>query len=177
MSTHFFTNRDNNNLLQKFEGVLENVPNLHSFDALVGYFRSSGYFKLRPFLENIDNIRILVGINVDKLAEKYHAIGQQYIKDPKETSDAFLVKLREDIEGADYNKETEDGVFQFISDLESLPNEIKALGINDYIFLDGYKKVKEFKEGGRLTNIELLLPVVELRINKSSRRQRHKTQP
>jgi hypothetical protein len=49
MSTQFFTNRDDNNLFTKFQGVLEHIPNLHSFDALVGYFRSTGYFKLRPF--------------------------------------------------------------------------------------------------------------------------------
>jgi hypothetical protein len=39
---------------------------------LVGYFRSSGYFKLRPLLENIDKIRILVGIDVDKLTNIKH---------------------------------------------------------------------------------------------------------
>lgn len=89
MSTHFFTNRDDNSLLKKFEGVLEHVPNLRHFDALVGYFRSSGYFKLRPFLKNIEHIQILVGINVDQLAVKYHAVGQQYTTDPKETSDAL----------------------------------------------------------------------------------------
>jgi hypothetical protein len=29
---------------------------------------------------------------------------------------------------------------KFISDLENLPSDFKVLGINDYIFLDGYKK-------------------------------------
>ncbi|HRK72683.1 MAG TPA: hypothetical protein PLL64_00290, partial [Rhodothermales bacterium] len=98
MSTQFFTNRDSNNLLTKFQGVLEHIPNLHSFDALVGYFRSSGYFKLRPFLENIQQIRILVGINVDHLAAQYTALGQQYLKDPIETKEAFLERLKTDIE-------------------------------------------------------------------------------
>ncbi len=54
----------------------------------------------------------------------------------------------------------------FIADLERLPDEFKVLGINDYIFLDGYKKVKEYKDQGRLPKIELILPVIELRINK-----------
>ena len=126
MSTHFFTNRGDNALLKKFEGVLEHVPNLRHFDALVGYFRASGYFRLRPYLENIEKIRILVGINVDRLAEKYHAVGQQYIKDTKETQDAFLAGLREDIQAADYNKETEEGIFQFIEDVVSGKIEVKA---------------------------------------------------
>lgn len=54
----------------------------------------------------------------------------------------------------------------YIQDIESLPNEIKVLGINDYIFLDGFKKVKEYKDKGRLRNIDLLLPVIELRLAK-----------
>ncbi|MBU2377142.1 MAG: SNF2/RAD54 family helicase, partial [Bacteroidetes bacterium] len=98
MNTSFFTNRDGNNLLEKFKGVLEYIPDLHSFDALVGYFRSSGYFRLRPFLDNIKEIRILVGINVDQLTEQYSALGQQYLKDSKETKEAFLASLRKDIE-------------------------------------------------------------------------------
>lgn len=126
MSTHFFTNRDNNNLFTKFQGVLKYIPNLHSFDALVGYFRSTGYFKLRPFLENIEQIRILVGINVDELAAKYTSVGQQYLKDPKETKEAFLKRLRKDIEDADYNKEIEDGVLQFIEDIVNKRIQLKA---------------------------------------------------
>lgn len=52
----------------------------------------------------------------------------------------------------------------YIRDLESLPKEVKVLGINDYLFLDGYRRVLEYKERGRLQNIELLLPVVEFRL-------------
>lgn len=55
---------------------------------------------------------------------------------------------------------------EFLTDLENLPQEFKVLGINDYIFLDGYKRILEEKHKGRLQNIELLLPVVELRLDK-----------
>jgi ABC-type lipoprotein export system ATPase subunit len=55
---------------------------------------------------------------------------------------------------------------KYISDLERLPVEFAVLGINDYIFLDGYKKVIEFKKAGRLKNIERIFPVIELRIDK-----------
>ncbi len=55
----------------------------------------------------------------------------------------------------------------FLDDLEALPSEFKVLGINDYIFLDGYKRVlEEKKKNGRLKNIDLLLPVIELRLDK-----------
>jgi superfamily II DNA or RNA helicase len=126
MSTQFFTNRGSNNLLTKFQGVLEHIPNLHSFDALVGYFRSSGYFKLRPYLENIQQIRILVGINADQLAAQYTALGQQYLKDHIETKEAFLEQLKTDIEQADYKKDIENGIFLFIEDIVTGKIQIKA---------------------------------------------------
>jgi hypothetical protein len=54
----------------------------------------------------------------------------------------------------------------FLDDLEVLPPEFKVLGVNDYIFLDGYRRLLQEKQKGRLKNIELLLPVIELRIDK-----------
>lgn len=60
----------------------------------------------------------------------------------------------------------EEGWNKYITALEQLPSDIKVLGINDYLFIDGYKKVKAYKDSGRLTNIELLLPVVEFRLAK-----------
>ena len=56
---------------------------------------------------------------------------------------------------------------KYIQDLENLPKEFKVLGINDYFFIDGYERLKREKEkNGRLKNIDLLLPVIELRIDK-----------
>lgn len=55
---------------------------------------------------------------------------------------------------------------KFIDALSKLPPEFKVLGINDYIFLDGYKKVLAAKAAGKLPNIDLLLPVIELRLDK-----------
>jgi ABC-type lipoprotein export system ATPase subunit len=55
---------------------------------------------------------------------------------------------------------------KFIESLSKLPPEFKVLGINDYIFLDGYKKVVAAKAAGKLPNIDLLLPVIELRLDK-----------
>jgi len=54
----------------------------------------------------------------------------------------------------------------FLRDLEALPPEFKVIGINDYIFVDGYERILQEKSNGRLENIELFLPVVELRLDK-----------
>lgn len=56
---------------------------------------------------------------------------------------------------------------KFLKDLESLPSDFKVLGINDYMFLDGYERLfREKRENNRLQNIDLLLPVIEFRIEK-----------
>lgn len=55
----------------------------------------------------------------------------------------------------------------FLLDLEALPADVKVIGINDYIFIDGYERVRKAKlEQGRLNNIDLVLPVIELRLDK-----------
>ena len=75
MSIKFFTNQQQNTLFNKFYGIFEYNKTINNFDVLVAYFRSSGYFKLRPLLENVANIRILVGIDVDKIASNMQQDG------------------------------------------------------------------------------------------------------
>lgn len=66
-----------------------------------------------------------------------------------------------------YEGATEQDVWdKFIDDLEALPSEFKVIGINDYIFVDGYERVLKEKAAGRLNNIDLILPVIELRLDK-----------
>lgn len=64
----------------------------------------------------------------------------------------------------EYGGDTPQAWESFIADLENLPRDVTVIGINDYLFLDGYKKVLEYKTAGRLANIELILPVVEFRL-------------
>lgn len=66
-----------------------------------------------------------------------------------------------------YGNDTEEVWERYIKDIENLPPEFKVLGINDYLFLDGYERLKKEKEqNGRLQNINLILPVIEFRIEK-----------
>lgn len=53
MGTNFFTNEKENTLLEKIEGVFK-YRKIYFFDALVGYFRASGYIKEK--MNIIDNI-------------------------------------------------------------------------------------------------------------------------
>jgi ABC-type lipoprotein export system ATPase subunit len=61
----------------------------------------------------------------------------------------------------------------FLKDLRSLPPEIKVVGINDYLFLDGYKRVRTAWESGDLPNLDLILPVVEFRLSAFGGTQGH----
>src|SRR6218665_3702552 len=126
MSTKFFTNQDGNSLLKKFEGVFTNIESIRHFDALVGYLRTSGYFKVRAFLDNIPKIRILVGINVDQLIKKYHDKGELYLGNSDETKQDFLASVIKDIQEADYDEVTENGIVQFIKDLIEGKIELKT---------------------------------------------------
>ena len=126
MPTRFFTNKEENTLLNKFEGVFKYNPNIQYFDALVGYFRASGYFKIRPFLDKVPKIRILVGINVDKLMAKAHSSGLEFFKNHDKTRDEFLKELLDDIEKANYDKATEDGIVQFMQDVIDEKIQVKA---------------------------------------------------
>ena len=126
MSTKFFTNKESNTLINKFEGVLANNGTINCFDAVVGYLRASGYFQIREFLEKIDKIRILVGINTDKFIAEAQQKGLIYMPNNEQIKEEFLQSARDDIESSHYSKEVEDGMLQFIDDIVNKKIEVRA---------------------------------------------------
>lgn len=126
MSTRFFTNDGENTLLNKFKGVFQHNRDIEFFDALVGYFRASGYFRIREHLNNVPKIRVLVGIDVDKIIAKYNSKGLLFQGDSNQTLLEFINEAKEDIQSANYSKEVESGILQFIEDISSKKIEIKA---------------------------------------------------
>ena len=64
----FFTNEPERDLYSRFAAILRS--NTQFFDVLVGYFRASGFFKMYEALTNVEKIRILVGLNVDRFTVK-----------------------------------------------------------------------------------------------------------
>lgn len=116
MGTNFFTNEQNNTLLEKIEGVFK-YKQVHFFDALVGYFRASGYFKIRKFIQHTPHIRILVGINVDKLTCQANQQGLLFNPNQEQTQEEFFNDIKKNIQEAKYDKDVEDGMYQFIEDI------------------------------------------------------------
>jgi superfamily II DNA/RNA helicase len=126
MSTKFFTNNEENTLIKKFEGVFHHNKNISHFDILVGYFRASGYFRIRKLLDDVKNIRILVGISVDNKIAHAHTLGLEFFHNYEEIKEDFVNKLQDDIEKASYDKDTEVGILQFIDDLINKKITVKA---------------------------------------------------
>ena len=124
MSSKFFTNQPQNSLFDKFRGIAEAMTNFYSFHAVVGFFRSSGYFKLRKKLENISKIQILVGINIDNIFRKHNQallmLGKE--QEAKEIYDKDFV---EDVKNAAYSPDVEQGILQLCDDLKNGKVEMK----------------------------------------------------
>lgn len=140
MSSRFFTNKEENTVFDKFKGILENMKDIYAFHAVVGYFRSSGYFKLQPYLKEIKDIKILIGINVDQMFADAQRKGLLYFGDEQKTKEEFLNWFVQDLKDAKYSKEVEDGVLQFIQDIVDGKIEIrahnsKAIHAKFYLFL------------------------------------------
>jgi superfamily II DNA/RNA helicase len=154
MHTKFFTNAGENTLLNKFAGIFTHNKDILFFDALIGFLRASGYFSVRPYLENVPHVRLLVGINVDSIVASYHKKGLLFLADAVKTADEFKKELLKDIQGAGYQEKIETGVVQFVSDVIDKKLEIRAhpskrLHAKIYIFRpDGYN---EYKPGAVIT--------------------------
>ena len=125
MSSKFFTNEADNTLISKIEGIFK-YRNIHFFDALVGYFRASGYFRIRKFVEKADEIRILVGINIDNLIHEASQQGLLFDSNAERAQDEFFLEVKKSIQEAEYDKDVENGMLQLISDIVSGKVKIKV---------------------------------------------------
>ncbi|GLY11442.1 helicase-related protein [Pseudobacillus badius] len=117
----FFTNEPERNLYDRFQKILS--KNTKFFDALVGYFRTSGFFLLHPALEEVEKIRILVGLNVDpKTVQIIERAGEEQLSfemSSKHVKDNFKENVIEDLEHSEDSYRVEKGIRTFIKWLVS----------------------------------------------------------
>ena len=118
MSTKFFNNNGENTLFTKLKGIAHGMMNFDRFLAVVGFFRSSGYFKLRRELGDVSEIKILVGINVDPIF-KSHNPALLMLTDDTKAKEIYSKQFKEDILNAKYDAEVEQGILQMCDDLLS----------------------------------------------------------
>ncbi len=123
----FFTNEPNQTLLDRFKATLNHVQ---YFDVLVGYFRISGFHLLHKSFEQIEKIRILVGLNVDR--KTFEIIDQAHEQTPlnfeshQQTQKNLANSLVYEMEHSLDTHDTEIGVRKFVEFILSGKLEIKA---------------------------------------------------
>jgi len=54
---------------------------------------------------------------------------------------------------------------KYIDELDKI-SDVSVISITDYFTIDGYKKVLEYKENGKLQNFDRILPNIELRLDR-----------
>ena len=118
MSTKFFNNIEST-LMDKFHGIASAMANFEIFHAVVGYFRSSGYFKLRQELSSTQEIKILVGINIDNLFRQAQISGKMFFGDSEVSLEQYCEDFLNDVRQSDYSSEVDEGIRQFCDDIAS----------------------------------------------------------
>ena len=122
----FFTNEPGASLLDRFKRTLKDVE---FFDALVGYFQTSGFSQLYEDFEQIEKIRILVGLGIDKQAFEIIDDAKYQMKfdfTHKETRDLFADTVVDEIDQTPDTAQVEIGIQKFIEYLVSGKVQIKA---------------------------------------------------
>ena len=122
----FFTNRDGNTLMKQFENFLKKNPQVKNLDAVVGFLRASGYFALRPFLDSINKVRVLIGIDVDKYIARAAQHRELFFGAEEEVKEDALQQIKADIENSRYTKKVEEGILQMLQDMKDGKLEMRA---------------------------------------------------
>ncbi len=141
-SSKFFTNDISNTLFDKFKGVIDGMSNLHSFHAVVGYFRSSGYFKIREQLQDISKVQILIGINIDNIFRNHNKtlLFMAGEKVQEQAWEQYRQDFVADVRDAGYYEDIEKGILMLADDLANGRVEFKIHATKDlhakfYLFL------------------------------------------
>lgn len=120
----FFTNEPDRNLYERFSNILKS--NTQYFDILVGYFRTSGFFRMYEAMENLDKIRILVGLNVDRrTVEIIKESDSESHLSQKEAKELYSDSVEREFASSDDAMDIEKGVRTFIEWLKSGKLEIR----------------------------------------------------
>ena len=123
----FFTNEPERDLYSRFSTILKS--NTQFFDILVGYFRTSGFFKMKDAMESVEKIRILVGLNVDKYTVKIIDKANMELKyeapTTKQAKDFFSDSIENEFETTDPTSKIEQGVRTFIDWLKNGKIELR----------------------------------------------------
>ena len=146
--TKFFTNEDNNSLLERFKSTL---PTTRYFDVLAGYFRSSGFGLLSDALGNVEKMRILVGLETEKsvvdAAQAACGLLPEVLASHAEIHGQYSKSVQDEFENAPENQQTEDSISQFIAFIRAGKIEIRghpARDIHAKVYISRYRDDRDF---------------------------------
>lgn len=167
----FFTNEPERDLYSKFQTLLRGEINF--FDVIVGYFRTSGFFKTCDALTEVEKIRILVGLNVDKRTVQLLEMNKsQNLFSPtlKIAKENFSKTVKSEFDESEVTREIEYGVQKFLEWLKSGKLEIRLytqapLHAKVYVMRKCEKEItaeidsvitgsSNFSEAGLISNLE-----------------------
>ncbi len=125
--TTFITNNGEDTLENHFKTLMKNTK---FFSCLVGYFYASGFFKIYKELENIEKIRVLVGINTNQQTFDMLSASrsnQLTLKDStSEIKKELENKIINEYETSKDTFDVEEGTKKFIDWIKSGKLEIRA---------------------------------------------------
>ena len=117
----FFTNEPERDLYTRFTAILKS--NTQFFDILVGYFRTSGFFRMWESMQSVEKIRVLVGLNVDRFTVKLIDRVNEEISyaaiSATEGSAIYADEIEREFEQTEVSEAVEKGVRVFIDWLKS----------------------------------------------------------
>ncbi|MCI0411794.1 phospholipase D-like domain-containing protein, partial [bacterium] len=124
----FLTNEPGRTLRDRFGSLL--TEDTRFFDCLVGYFFISGFHRLYPALENIEKIRILVGLQTDRTAynllQRAKAQNELSFSSHAEAKRQVSNDVLQELESSEDNLDIEKGVLKFVEWAKSGKLEIRA---------------------------------------------------
>ncbi|WP_263840214.1 SNF2-related protein [Salinibacter sp.] len=124
----FFTNDESGvSLHERFRRTLTEVQ---FFDVLVGYFRISGFHQLYEALEDVEHIRILVGLNVGRtthrLLQEHRGESSFGFESHAKAHERVRGNIVEQMEAAEEARDVEKGLRAFLRFLEEGKMEVRA---------------------------------------------------
>ena len=144
----FLTNEPGNSLRDRFSVLL--CDDTRFFDCLVGYFFISGFYKLYPALENVEKIRILVGLQTDRkayeLLQQAKEQSELPLKSHASVKEQVPPNVLGELEKSADSAEIEMGVHKFVEWIRSGKLEIKAYPTEN---LHAKVYIMTFAEGDR----------------------------
>ena len=144
----FLTNESGRTLRDRFGVLLRD--DTRYFDCLVGYFFISGFYKLHPFLEKVEKVRILVGLQTDRAAydliQKAKEQSNIDLKSHASAEEQIAGDVLRELEKSRDSAEIETGVHKFVEWLRSGKLEIKAYPSED---LHAKVYIMTFADGDR----------------------------